>query len=111
VTPQDGGSGDAQLATLPTAGGTRVPAMDGLRGIAVLAVMIFHFDLYGSVRASPVILADRVILKVVQTGWIGADLFFVLSGFLITGILYDSAKGRHSFRSFYARRGLRTFPL
>jgi peptidoglycan/LPS O-acetylase OafA/YrhL len=85
--------------------------MDGLRGIAVLAVMIFHFDLYGPVRASPVILADRVILKVVQTGWIGVVLFFVLSGFLITGILYDSAKGRHYFRSFYARRGLRTFPL
>jgi peptidoglycan/LPS O-acetylase OafA/YrhL len=90
----------------------RVPALDGVRGLAILAVLIYHFMAVAVVDAGskgPVI--DRVIAGATRSGWIGVDLFFVLSGFLITGILLDAklAAGRY-FRNFYARRVLRIFP-
>ncbi len=83
------------------------PALDGLRGLAVLMVMFFHY--HGFIpRSSRLMSPLRVFGSI---GWMGVTLFFVLSGFLITGILVD-AKGRdHYFRNFYARRMLRIFPL
>ena len=83
-----------------------MPALDGLRGLAVLLVMLLHFQL-----DEPDTALGRVYLSVVESGWAGVDLFFVLSGFLITGILYDSREREGYFRSFYARRALRIFPL
>ena len=73
------------------------PALDGLRAVAVLMVFCQH---YGPNRGGPL-----------NWGWTGVDIFFVLSGFLITGILYDTREAAHRFRNFYARRTLRIFPL
>jgi Predicted acyltransferases len=84
----------------------RVPALDGLRGIAILLVLVAHFCVF---TYRPLI--DLLFLKVAGAGWIGVDLFFVLSGYLITGILYDAKGSPGYFRTFYARRVLRIFPL
>jgi peptidoglycan/LPS O-acetylase OafA/YrhL len=86
----------------------RIPALDGLRGIAVLLVMIYHFAAAWYFSTSPV---DVAYSRFSGAGWMGVDLFFVLSGFLITGILHDSRERDGYFSSFYGRRVLRIFPL
>ena len=85
----------------------RNPALDGLRGIAILLVMPFHFT--KSFEAHGV--ADRILGSAAATGYLGVDLFFVLSGYLITtGLLQARGSGNY-FSRFYARRVLRIFPL
>lgn len=86
-----------------------IPELDGLRGMAVLAVMIFHFFLFGDIEARSRI--GKALTAILNIGWSGVDLFFVLSGFLITGILYDSRLKPGFFRTFYLRRVLRIVPL
>jgi peptidoglycan/LPS O-acetylase OafA/YrhL len=87
-----------------------VPALDGIRGIAILLVMAYHFTIYG-MGTTPAVFLDRLFYRVFTAGWCGVDLFFVLSGFLITGILLDAKGEKHFFRNFYVRRVLRIFPL
>jgi peptidoglycan/LPS O-acetylase OafA/YrhL len=86
-----------------TRSGARISELDGLRGIAILLVLVFHF--------TPASGALYPLAHVFQVGWIGVDLFFVLSGYLITGILLDSAGRPHYYRNFIVRRSLRIFPL
>lgn len=87
---------------------TRVPALDGLRGIAILTVLFGHLTWQEERFYSRI---GNVVFGLADTSWCGVDLFFVLSGFLITGILYDAKGARNFFSSFYIRRVLRIFPL
>ena len=85
---------------------TRFPALDGIRGLAVGMVFINHFG--GGAHGGPIL---RALNQVRERGWAGVDLFFVLSGFLITGILFDTRNDSKFFRRFFARRSLRIFPV
>jgi peptidoglycan/LPS O-acetylase OafA/YrhL len=80
----------------------RLPQLDGVRGIAILLVMLVNTsDKY------PALHLDHLV----GNGWMGVDLFFALSGFLITGILLDTKGSPNYFKNFYARRALRILPL
>jgi peptidoglycan/LPS O-acetylase OafA/YrhL len=79
----------------------KTPQLDAVRGLAVLLVLLHNTDIYPSLHLQPIS----------ANGWMGVDLFFVLSGFLITGILIDTKQSGAYFRNFYARRCLRIWPL
>jgi len=85
-----------------------MPELDSMRGIAVILILFFHGM---APPLSPELSSGgKFILAVSQHGWIGVNLFFVLSGFLITGILIDSRYRHGYFRRFYIRRALRILP-
>ncbi len=92
----------APLTPLP-----HLPALDGIRGIAIALVLIHHFF---SFKSSPR-LSMRLAGDLTQSLWVGVDLFFVLSGFLLTRILLNAPKTKGYFYNFYARRFLRIAPL
>src|ERR1700691_4200678 len=80
-----------------------IPELDGLRALAVILVLLVHFGPQADIGSG--------LWKLESVGWMGVDLFFVLSGFLITGILLDTREERFYYRNFYIRRTLRIFPL
>jgi peptidoglycan/LPS O-acetylase OafA/YrhL len=86
---------------------TRIPALDGLRALASLMVVFYHFGPH-IVRAESEFSFLRALPRL---AWAGVDLFFVLSGFLISSILLGSRGSPRYFRTFYARRAYRIFPL
>jgi peptidoglycan/LPS O-acetylase OafA/YrhL len=86
----------------------RLAALDGVRGVAILIVLIHNAAfVLGPSSLYPL----KIVSALTATGWVGVQLFFVLSGFLITGILLETRHQRGYFRKFYVRRTLRIFPL
>jgi peptidoglycan/LPS O-acetylase OafA/YrhL len=79
----------------------KIPQLDAVRGLAVLLVLLHNTNVYSAWHLG--FISDN--------GWMGVDLFFVLSGFLITGILLDAKRSEAYFKNFYARRCLRIWPL
>ncbi len=86
---------------------TRFPALDGIRALAVTLVFALHFGGGGTHGGRILRLIDTARLR----GGVGVDIFFALSGFLITGILYDTRHDSHFFGRFFARRSVRIFPV
>lgn len=80
-----------------------IAQLDALRAFAVLSVLLTHFWTYPQ--------GATILNRIASFGWVGVDLFFVLSGFLITGILWETKERPEYFKNFYARRALRIFPL
>jgi len=87
---------------------SRLPELDGLRGLAIFLVVLFHYVSQEGIAAATGI---RLLQRFVILGWSGVDLFFVLSGFLIGGILMDARASAFFYRTFYARRFFRIVPI
>lgn len=85
----------------------RIPALDGLRGLAILLVLLRH-SIAGTETTSRFLAACLAPLRL---AWSGVDLFFVLSGFLIGGILLDARASPRYYQNFYLRRVFRIFPV
>jgi peptidoglycan/LPS O-acetylase OafA/YrhL len=83
------------------------PTLDGVRGLAILLVLGHNL----TPLEAPANLIGRTLEVGLDDGWIGVQLFFVLSGFLITGILLDTQHASNYFKAFFARRALRIFPI
>jgi peptidoglycan/LPS O-acetylase OafA/YrhL len=87
---------------------SHVAALDGIRGLAILLVLGHHLVYINSGPTTPVYVWARALR---DSLWCGVDVFFALSGFLITGILVKTVAAPGFFRNFYVRRALRIFPL
>jgi peptidoglycan/LPS O-acetylase OafA/YrhL len=117
ATPNTADGNALEAAPLPAASGPqgqgisaskiRVPALDGLRGIAILLVLLYH-TVFATYTTSP---TARFIYMLGHLSWSGVDLFFVLSGFLIGGILLDTRGSPRYFKTFYIRRAYRILPI
>jgi peptidoglycan/LPS O-acetylase OafA/YrhL len=100
---------DTRLTVAASDAARRIPELDGVRGLAILLVLVWHYVVYPRY--------DWLYYYVPNTAvalgltWSGVDLFFVLSGFLLGGILLDNLRAPHYFKAFYARRACRILPL
>ena len=99
---------DVRAALSTTAPSSQIPALDGIRGLAIIWVVLHNST------GMPMAASSRwlhVFPLLASRGWIGVQLFFALSGFLITLGLLESQGASHYFRNFYAKRALRILPL
>ena len=88
----------------------RILELDGIRGLAILSVIYWHYVAAPGALAGPSCLSG-ILYRIGALGWSGVDLFFVLSGFLIGGILLDARLRPRFFQTFYIRRAFRILPL
>ncbi len=86
-----------------------MPELDMIRGVAISSVLLLH-GFYWPFSGLRFTRPAKLFMDATQPGWVGVNLFFVLSGFLITGILIDSKNSPHYYRRFYTRRALRILP-
>jgi peptidoglycan/LPS O-acetylase OafA/YrhL len=105
----EGDAGSVSKVVLAPQHAARVTPLDGVRGMAILIVMLHHAMLCAPIKATSG--WQKVVSDIAGEGWIGVDLFFVLSGYLITTILLRTRDQSNYYRNFYARRTLRIFPL
>lgn len=100
------------MVTTDTTRSGYVPVLDGVRGMAILLVIVCHtLGLYKAIGGQYSSGLQKLTFYVFGSGWMGVDLFFVLSGYLITGVLLNSLNDRYFFKNFYMRRVLRIFPV
>jgi peptidoglycan/LPS O-acetylase OafA/YrhL len=101
------------VTRVPASGATeapkRIPQLDGLRGLAILLVLLLHY--FANTARGQQAIVYKYFARIFGMGWAGVDLFFVLSGFLIGGILLDARSSERYFSTFYLRRIHRIFPL
>ena len=94
-----------------------MPELDFVRGLAILAVFLHHSFWFSSTlgalrdQTNHIYGLGKVLISLTRPGWLGVQLFFVLSGFLITGILLDTKERPDYFQRFYSRRALRILPI
>lgn len=93
------------LGTISNERPARIPELDGLRAIAVILVLLWHYVYVQLVIATP-----STDLALLRTTWSGVDLFLVLSGFLIGGVIIDNRNASNFFLTFYVRRACRILP-
>jgi len=100
---RDASSGDKSLLR------PKMPELDSVRGVAILMVLFFHGFATGQ-NVDAFTGFSKLLVRLVSPWWAGVNLFFALSGFLITGILLDGKHHRQYYRRFYLRRALRILP-
>ena len=86
-----------------------MPELDAVRGAAILMVLFYH-GFYWGIDLSQLPPVEKYLLEAMHVGKLGVNLFFVLSGFLITGLLLNARVRPDYYRKFYIRRALRIFP-
>jgi peptidoglycan/LPS O-acetylase OafA/YrhL len=102
---------DRPLNAAVAPSGRRIPQLDGIRGAAILLVVVWHFVVAPAAQVPDSGMIARIVIHLGSLAWSGVDLFFVLSGFLIGGILIDSKDAPRYFATFYIRRVFRILPI
>lgn len=101
-------TGNARLSYQNSNSSERICELDGLRGIAILLVLSFHYINNQLIHAQNFL--GHIFCKATSFGWVGVDLFFVLSGFLIGSVLLKTRRSKNFFTTFYIRRVVRIIP-
>lgn len=86
------------------------PFLDGFRAVAIIWVLFYHVNKFFELDRIWGALAGTPLLKIINSGFLGVDIFFVISGFLITGLLIRDLNGKVRVKRFYSRRFFKIIP-